>query len=60
MAGWRALAKYQASGGTSYSVTVVPPARIVHGSAVVRITRSRNEYGGAGSRAMKRSRSNGA
>src|SRR5436309_2382250 len=57
IAGWRA--KYQASRGTSYSATAAPPAFIVHGSAVVLTTRSRNEYGGAGRRAMKRSRSNG-
>ena len=51
-------AKYQASGGTSYSASHAAPAFSTNGSPVTAVTRSRNWNGGPGRRAMTRSRSN--
>jgi hypothetical protein len=53
-------AKYQASGGTVYWASTSAPAVSFHGPHFsARVTRSRNENGGLGSRAMNRSRSKG-
>ena len=51
---WRSAAKYQASGGTSYSASIDPAGHHLPGLASIRVIRSRNEYGGPGSRAMTR------
>src|SRR4051812_3633716 len=54
----RLAEKYHAVSGTSYCASQLAPAFITNDSPVTAVTQSRNWYGGPGSRAMTRSRSN--
>src|SRR4051794_28115702 len=54
----RSAAKYQASAGTSYCASQLAPASMTNGLPATAVMRSRNWYGGPGSRAMTRSLSN--
>ena len=54
----RFAAKYQASGGTSYSASIHPDGSRTQGAGSISVTRSRKQSGGPGSLAIRLSASN--